>query len=238
MARVLITRAQPQAGETAQRVGALGFTPVVLPLMQTLPMENGLADLRSGALPAGALMIATSGRAIEVLEAAGLGPWMSGQRFAVVGSHAAARLQALGAVLALPPVRDVQALIEAVEALNMGAPMGAPMVYLAAADRKPTLERHFPAMRTLPVYRAKALAGFSAAHRADLSMQPPGFALVYSRRSALLLARAIAGAGIGDALEEMRWLCLSDDVAAAAPAGTRVQTAAAPTQEALLALLG
>ena len=177
------------------------------------------------------LLIATSVRAIDVLDDAGFGPWMAGQRWAVVGERAAARLRALGASLVVEPASDVSSLIASLPDRSE------PLTYLCAADRKETLEQYFPSMQAIPVYEAKALGGFSPDTIAVLKVDPPSHALLYSARGARLLAEAVAAAGLKQAFSRIHWLCLSEDVAACVPNGVPVHVADAPTQEALFALL-
>lgn len=228
MARVLITRAQPQADATASLVAARGFDPLVFPLTQTEVLSDGVRTVE--ALAKG-VIVATSARAVEVLEGAGLGSWVNKRRWAVVGARAADQLTKLGATLAVPAARDVAGLIEGLKSQH------GPLTYLAGADRKQALETYFPAMRVIPVYRAKALGGFSADAVRHFSAEPPVFALVYSYRGADLLSQAIDDADLQAAMKQMQWLCLSQDVAAAAPSQAAVNIADAPTQDALLQLL-
>lgn len=228
MARVLITRAQPRADATAALVKARGFDPFVFPLTQTEVLKDGVRAVEARAQ---GVMVATSARAIEVLEGAGLGRWVGEQRWAVVGTRAAAHLTKLGATLAMPASRDVAGLIEGLKGQH------APLTYLAGANRKHALEACFPAMRVIPVYRAKALGGFSADAVQRLSAEPPAFALVYSHRGAHLLRQAIDDAGLQTDMKQMQWLCLSQDVAAEAPSQAAVRIADVPTQDALLRLL-
>ncbi|MEQ8657173.1 MAG: uroporphyrinogen-III synthase [Hyphomicrobiales bacterium] len=236
MTRVLITRAQPQADATAKLVKARGFQPLVFPLTQTEALDDGVREVEAFGGNVDGIMVATSARAIEVLEGAGIGPWIGRQRWVVVGSRAAERLTKLGANLILPAARDVAGLIEGLKSRLE------PLTYLAGADRKQTLEATFPAMRVIPVYQAKALGGFSAEALRHFSVEPPAFALVYSYRGAHLLSQAIRDAAIEDAslqakMNAMQWLCLSQDVAVEAPPEAIVRIADAPTQETLLQLL-
>ena len=233
---MLITRAQPQADASAHAVRQLGWEPLVLPLTQTETISAGLQAVRALEHDRNRLMVATSARAIEALEAGGLGGWAAGQSWAVVGSRAGDALKSLGAQLAIEPAEDVESLIDA-----LGGEAG-PLTYLAGADRKLALEATFPAMQTIEIYKARALGGFSPQAIAALVAEPAAFTMVYSSRGALLLgqalqARDLTGRLLQETLSDMVWLCLSDDVAKAAPEGARIAVAKTPHQEALLALL-
>jgi uroporphyrinogen-III synthase len=231
MARVLITRAQPQADATAERVVALGFDPLVFPLTQTVALDDDVQALGALGGCVDGIIVATSARAVDVLTAAGLGVWAGKQRWAVVGNRAADQLMGLGATLVLPPAHDVAGLIDGLKGSHE------PLTYVAGLDRKPTLEVAFPAMRAIPVYEARALGGFSAEARRQLSVEPPSFALVYSGRGAQLLSQAIEDAALQADMKHMRWLCLSEDVAGQAPPYATVHLADTPTQDALLRTL-
>jgi uroporphyrinogen-III synthase len=235
MARVLITRAEPEASATADLVAAIGHDPLVLPLTQTEVLPEGLEDVQDLGESRAGLFVLTSARAIQVLADAGLSAWAAKQRWAVVGERAATLLADLGADLIAPPAVNVAALIDLL------SDRSEPMIYLAAFDRKPAPEARFARMQVIPVYRAKALGGFDPAAISSLRTTPPDDALVYSARGAALLTEAISKAGLSEPLRATRWLCLSPDVAAHCPEtvkGTdRVEVAEQPTQTALLALL-
>ncbi|MBO6675819.1 MAG: uroporphyrinogen-III synthase [Rhizobiales bacterium] len=235
MARVLITRAEPEASATAALMASMGHDPVVLPLTQTEALQEGLSDIQGLSGSDADLFIVTSVRAIQVLAAAGLSAWAVKQRWAVVGERAASLLGDFGADLIAPPTANVAKLIDLL------SDRGEPMIYLAAFDRKPVLEERFPRMRVIPIYRAKALGGFDPAAINILRTDPPSHALVYSARGAGLLAEAISKALLSEDLRAMRWLCLSPHVAAhcpeAARGADRVKVADEPTQAALLSLL-
>ena len=208
MARVLITRAHPQADQTAVQVRTRGHDPLIAPLTQVEPLAEGLA--RAGKLAdTGALMICTSARAVEVLARHGLSAWMARQRWAVVGAQAGDLLAGLGAHLAVAPQEDAARLVQ-VLARSTG-----PLVYLCAADRSSALELALAGLVAIPIYRAHAVAGFSADRVDDILHGSIQFGLVYSARSAQLLVRAIERAGLQGALTSTRWLCLSDAVARA-----------------------
>lgn len=232
MARVLITRAQPQARLTAQRVAALGHTPLVMPLVETEPQSAAIATLRDAPPPAEALMVATSARALDVLLDAGLESWIAQQRWAVVGDRAGAKLAALGAQLQAAPAPDAKSLAQQL------IPIAAPMLYLAAADRKPDLELAMPKLQTLEVYRSMPVGGFSHDQVAQLGADPIDAVLIYSARSASLLGQALEASDLLGAARSWTYVCLSDAVARAVEASalSHVPThiAASPDEDALL----
>lgn len=244
MVRVLVTRAQPQADATAARLAALGHAPLVAPLTRIDPLPEGLAVLEARvarASPERTVLIATSVRAVHIIEAAGLFPRLAAFDWAVVGGRAADRLARLGARLALAPAGDVAQLVPALERWlrdRSGAP---DLIYACAADRRPVLEGAFADMAAYAIYHAVALESFGCETVQAMQSDPPGFGLVYSVRSAQLLVRALHRAGMRELMACVRWLCLSREVAdsleAAAGQRLNVPCAARPDEEALLALL-
>ncbi|MEM6711962.1 MAG: uroporphyrinogen-III synthase [Pseudomonadota bacterium] len=242
MTRVLVTRAEPEAWATAKLLRARGYQPLIAPLTKIEPLEAGLARLAT--MQQAGLVLATSARALDALEAYGLNAWAAGQRWAVVGERAADRVRTLGGALAGPPTQSVSALIDVLRGL---AAVG-PMLYLAAEDRRPELEQTFVDMKVCVVYAARATGGFDDGAQKMLVETPPQAGLLYSRRSATLLAEAFALLA-GDVADQtiqtdqtIQWLCLSEDVAEAArTAGLAkaeaLHVAQAPTQEALFVCL-
>jgi uroporphyrinogen-III synthase len=206
-----------------------------MPLTHTVAVEAGLARLRNAQPSPNTLLLATSARAIDVLVEAGFGNWIKHHAWAVVGMRTWDRLRSLGADLAVPAAADVSQLITALDGRDK------PMLYLAAVDRKRDLEKALPHLKTVEVYTAQALDGFSDEQIAQLKANPPGAALVYSARSASLFANALENAPLFSDLAHTRWLCLSADVATTVSrffgSHARLEVAREPTEDALLNLL-
>ncbi|MEM1285520.1 MAG: uroporphyrinogen-III synthase [Pseudomonadota bacterium] len=244
MARVLVTRAQPEADATAARLVALGHEAIVAPLTRIEPLPDGLAALAKQLKNADSnrtLLLATSSRAIQVTESEEFFPALARFPWAVVGTRSAKKLSELGAELAVPPAPDVQHLIADLKKRQQARAEAPDQVYLCGADRRAALEAAFPDMTALEIYRAKDLDGFDPETLSGLQDQPAECALVYSARSAALIATAFTKAGLADLAQRIIWVCLSQEVAEALQGafGSQVPTRIAPQpdEDALFALL-
>ena len=113
-------------------------------------------------------------------------------------------------------------------------------LYLAGEDRAgdlaADLARHGVAVETVVIYRAVPLDQLPA----EIAQAQLDGVLHYSRRSAATLLRLAEAASALNAVLTLAHYCLSDDVARPLrDAGAeRIAVAAAPTESALLALLG
>jgi uroporphyrinogen-III synthase len=114
--RVLITRAPHQASELAERVSALGGTPVLIPTIEIGPPTSFAAlDRALGSIESFDLGCFTSANAVEALarraELLGIAPKL--RRVAAVGPATARALEAIGlSVDVLPPVFTAESLVE------------------------------------------------------------------------------------------------------------------------------
>src|SRR5689334_19981100 len=157
--RIWITRAQPGADATAERVRALGHEAVVAPLLTVRPLADAQVDL----VGVGALAF-TSANGVRAFAD------LSGERairvFAV-GAATAQAARAAGFKLVLSADGDVDALAEGI-ALRRGELRGAvlhPCAAEPAGDLVGALEKHaIPARRlvlyeTAPVKLAAEAAG-------------------------------------------------------------------------------
>lgn len=223
-APVWITRARPGAEATAARVAALGFTPIVDPLLEVAPLD-AVIDL------AGVAALAfTSANGVEAFAR------LSAERdlpvFAV--GHATARAAAEAGFEAVSSADgDVQDLARLIAAARPG-----PVLWAGARE---------PAGDLVTLLKAAGVAARGVALYATVERAPsaetlarldgPLTVLVHSPRAARRLA-AILGARPGPI---PRLLCLSDAVAtpllALGEPGS-VARAPRPDESALLALLG
>lgn len=224
--RVLVTRAEPDAGLTARKLEALGHLAIVAPLaeVERLPFTPPDDDVD--------LVIATSARALEglaELELPGTPP------FAVVGSRAAARITAAGFSLACPPATDASALAARLTSMFVEPRR---ILYLAGRPRKPQLEAVLAAaghaLMVRDVYAMHAVQTLPERVVAAWQAGQVDAVLHYSHESAARFWRS-AGHLPGRCLH----LCLSPDVAAALPGvdPAQIRIAERPDEAALIALL-
>jgi uroporphyrinogen-III synthase len=218
--RVWITRAQPGAEATAARVRALGFTPVIAPVLRVAPIAGAAVDLAGvDALAftsaAGVSAFAALSRARDI-------------RVFTVGDATAEAARAAG----FSDVRSAGRDAEALAALVAGAsPRPAlvlnPTAAEPAADLAMLLAARGVAARSAVVYET-AEAGLADAP-ADLHA-----VLIHSAKAGRAVARLTA-------VDVSSVLVFAISAAAAAPfAGAgfgAARIAAAPTEAALLSLL-
>jgi len=138
--RILVTRAPHQASELAERLSALGATPVLIPTIEIGPPESFAAlDGALGALPGFDLVAFTSANAVQAFKERAdlLGMMPAPKRVAVVGPATARAVEAIGLRAdVLPPVFTAESLAETLKAEAAGR-----RVLLVLAEHAPrTLE--------------------------------------------------------------------------------------------------
>lgn len=217
---VWITRAQPAAAATGARVAALGFTPLVEPLLQVRRLAPAL-DLADVA-------------ALAFTSANGVGAFadLRDERHLpvfAVGEATAEAARAAGFAEVRSAGGDVAALADLIAA----APPAGPVLHAAArrpaGDLAGALAARGVTARSAAVYETVATpaAGDPAA------AGEAGIVLLHSPRAARLLA-ALVGRRPRASL---RAACLSPSVAAALDGALPAAAAATPDERALLALL-
>ena len=213
--KIWITRAEPGASRTADRLRALGHKPLIAPVIEVHPLPVAI-DLGG----VGALAF-TSANGVRVF--AGLCPDRGLPVFAIGGATAeAARAAGFGPVVSADG--DIDALARAIIAAE-GRLAGAvlhPGAREPAGDLAGALNAAGMTARAITVYETRVLP----------VTVPPGAegVLIHSPKA----AAAIAGAAIG----QLTAYCIS--AAAAAPLAGAVQrtaVAAEPNEASLLALL-
>jgi uroporphyrinogen-III synthase len=235
-AGVLVTRPEPGAAETARRVAALGWEPVLAPALVLAPRPAERAPLP----PAQALLLPSRAAARAVPSAVRAMPVLA------VGEATAAEARSHGFVNVAAAEGDAAALASLAASrldpaagpllLAVGAGYGAE---LAAALRG----RGFRVLRRV-VYSAEPAASLPEPARAALASEAVVAALFFSPRSAGCAISLLRAAGLAGTLARAEALAISPRVAAvltaAAPEprwrGLRV--AARPDQDSLLRLLG
>lgn len=225
---VLVTRAEEDGRRTAAALEAMGFAPLLAPLLET---RSTGAPPPSG--PFDAVLI-TSAKAAPFLAEAPV------DRAAIpvfaVGARTAAAAREAGA-------REVRiAEGDAVSLARLVAdtlPPGARLLHLAGVDRKQepaaSLRRGGYDVVAWGVYEA-APRPLSQAARAAIASDGVAAVLHYSRRSAELFVAALAEAGLADRLPQLLHASISPDAAdpVRMAGATRVFIAPRPEESALL----
>ncbi|MFT8245390.1 uroporphyrinogen-III synthase [Roseomonas sp. BN140053] len=225
----LITRPEPGATETAARVAALGWHPVLAPALVLQP--------RPGALPRAQAVLLTSRAAARALAGQ-----LDGRTVLAVGEATAAAAREGGAAWVLAAGGDAAALCELAAAQL--DPAAGPLLLAVgegyATDLAAALRgRGFRVIRRV-AYAAHPAPSLPDGARAALSTGGLRAALFTSPRSAAHAVRLLRDGGGQDAATAIDALALSGRVASvlAGLPWRSVRIAARPDQDALLALLG
>ncbi len=230
--RILVTRPQPGASRTAERLKAMGFEPVVLPLSRTVSLAVSLGDETFDAVTVTSanLFCHVSDDILAKLRHLPL--------FAVGIATAKAAREA-GFATVIEGGGDA---IRLAETIRQALPGGARVLYLAGKVRQPVFEeRMVVAGLTMRVHDAYDIEGItpSAAELRSLSAGAPFVAaLLYSGVAAQKFVETFA-AFAPIYLKEARFLCISRRVAGLLPPDWQARALVAdhPDEEGLFRLL-
>lgn len=220
--RVWITRAQPGAARTAARLTALGFEPVVAPLLTIRPLPDALSAAPD--LTTVTALAFTSPNGVAAFAA--LTSRLRDRPVFAVGDATAEAARDVGFADARSAAGDIHALARLIDASPIKGLILAPGAREPAGDLPALLPDHD--VRRLPVY---------AAEETD-AVVPPHFdaVLLHSPRA----ARALAAILTPDAAANRVAICIS--AAAAAPLTAlglaEIRTADAPDEASMLTALG
>ncbi len=224
--RVWITRAQPGAARTAARLAALGYEPVVAPLLAIRPLPDALAQ--APAFATVAALAFTSPNGVEAFAA--LTPELRDRPVFAVGDATAEAAREVGFTDARSAAGDIHALAALIADSPIHGLILVPGAREPAGDLPALLPDH--AVRRLPVYAAEET---DAAAPADFDA-----VLLHSPRAARALAAALATVLTPDAAANRLAVCIS--TAAAAPltafSFAEIRTADAPDENSVLTALG
>ena len=230
--RVLVTRPEPAASQTAERLSGMGHAALVDPMLRIAPTGAALPDGRFDAVAF------TSVNGVKALAAhPGAGRFAALPAFCVGPRTAQAARQA-GFAQVTDCAGDAAALAgRLAAALGAGARVLHPAGEDRAADLGALVAGPGLAVELAIVYAALPADALAEATRAALAEGTIGAALHFSPRTVKTLLACAAAAGLDDRLRQVRHLCLSAQVAAPLGTGGGVEIAAAPNEDALLALL-
>lgn len=231
--RLLVTRPEPDASATAERLRALGHHPIVAPLL-TVTFIPPPPDLQKPSA-----IIVTSGNGVRALSL-----WPDGAHWdgvPVYGLGSATGITVGGRPITVAVTvgtgRDLA------EHIAGDIPVGrGQLLYIAGRDRAGELESLLAAVRydvrVVEAYRADPVQEFPRAAKVALSAGDIDGVLLYSRRSAETYLRLAEEAGISAALRRPAYYVISDRVAdLLGPSYPRVHVAGIPNEDNLLALI-
>ena len=233
MVRMLVTRPDPDASETAARLAALDIETTVCPLLRFATLPASLPDPRGFAA-----LALTSGNALRALEEGGnLAPCLD-LRVYTVGDRTAERARAAG-------FRHVEsaggAFGDLVELLAHNKPPG-PVLYPAGRDQSGDLAKslapHGVMVIVAQVYAMDRIAALPAAVLAGLSGGSIEAALFYSRRTAEAFVALAAPQLDSGTKRRLGMLCIAEQVAEPLLDAhfVRVGLADHPSEEAMMGL--
>jgi uroporphyrinogen-III synthase len=223
--RVLVLRAREDADRTASRLRAMGFAPLLSPVLEIVGT--------GAAIPRGPFdaVLATSAKGLEFCTEPGELPTLP---LHAVGARTAYIARELGwrPDLFAGDARGLLPLIRA----RCARP--ARFLYLAGRDRQSDLETGLRAaghdVTIVETYEARAATALAPAAQEALAKGEIAAALHYSKRSAEIFVKLARDAGLTKALGEIDHLALSRDAASPLP---RARVAERPDEEHLLRLL-
>ncbi len=230
--RVLVTRPEPDAVDTARRLNALGLDPVVFPLMRMevtkarLPEPDGLSGL---------IVTSTNGlRALEMRQA--LARYLSLPLYAV-GEKTAIAARSAGFADVITANGDAGALVELVAGKARTGTYFYPSAEATARDLPKALAASGHLVIAAEIYRMVAETRLPAEIDDALAEGDIAAALIYSRRTAELFAELTELVLSPEARRALTLICLSENVAGplVSHGFVRVVLADFPSEEAMMA---
>jgi uroporphyrinogen-III synthase len=205
--KMLVTRPEPDASETAGRLAALEIEPVLAPLLEFAPLAASLPPADGFAA-----MAVTSANALRALDGMGAIARFRGLPAYAVGERTAEAARRLGFVNVVNAGGNFAALVDRLAHAGLGGPVFYPAPRDASADLARSLAGFGVLVITAEVYAMNLVAGLDPVVTAGIESGAIAAALFYSRRTAahfVTLARDIGAR----ARRELGVLCLSEAVA-------------------------
>lgn len=231
--RVLVTRPEPGASQTAKRLEAAGFSPLVLPLAETRALPVGSVPETFDAVAV------TSANAIRHAPRALLDR-LSGSRCYAVGQKTAAIASQAGFAEITTGPGGANALADAIVSAEKP---GAAILYLCGRVRLPAFEERLHAaavaVRPIETYDTVGIVYAPSDVRRLLGEEPMNAVLLYSAKAAESFADLSDRPELGSLFQGVGLFCLSPRVASALGGhdGTQIHVPAEPNEAALLLLL-
>jgi uroporphyrinogen-III synthase len=230
---MLVTRPEPDASETAGRLGALGIAGVCCPLLVHETLDTSLPD------PQGFAAIAvTSANALRALSERGaIEPYLH-LPFYAVGGKTAAAATALGFRDVTPAEGTFGALTELLAHSGISGPIFYPSARDVSGDLVRSLAPYGHTVVNAQVYAMNPVAELPETIADDLKRGAYDAVLLYSRRTAETFVRLAASYVDEAQRKQLGMLCMSEAVAAPVFDAhfVRVGLAEEPSEDAMMAL--
>jgi uroporphyrinogen-III synthase len=231
--RMLVTRPEPDATDTAGRLAALDIETAICPLLSFSPLTTSLPEAKGFAA-----MALTSANALRALDGRGaLTNYLSLKTY-TVGERTTAHARDYG----FTDVTTAGASLADLAEFLAHAGLTGPVFYPAGRDQSGDLAKSLAPFGvmviTAQVYAMNPVTTLPMVVRDDLVSGEIGAALFYSRRTAETFVR-LAGEGLGRAARtKLGILCLSENVAQPLVDAhfVRVSLADYPSEEAMMGL--
>jgi uroporphyrinogen-III synthase len=231
--RMLVTRPEPEARDTAARLAALDIEATVCPLLEFETLPTSLPDAKGFAAIA-----LTSGSALRALEERGALAGFRGLRAYTVGDRTADRAREAGFADVTSAGGSLADLAELLAHAGVSGPIFYPVGRDQSGDLAKSLAPYGVMVITAQVYAMNPAETLPIGIKQDLVEGQIGAALFYSRRTAETFVR-LAGDGIGRSVRtRLGVLCLSETVAEPLVDAhfVRVGLADYPSEEAMMGL--
>ena len=241
--RVLVTRPEPGATKTAERLRANGFEPVLMPLTRIADLAPDKADLSAAC--AGAYAV-TSANAIRAWRSVGIDPdcldlpiYAVGARTGVAATEAGFRDVRIGAGNGTDLARKI---LDDIASGALARRLQAPLLYVAGRQRhgdfETELERENVAVRVVETYEIMQISYSTDFVIGLFKHDPPDVILLYSAVAAERFFEIANTMFDLKLLNTSRFFCISRNVADAVPVefAERTIVAAAPDEDRLMAL--
>ncbi|SNY90568.1 uroporphyrinogen-III synthase [Cohaesibacter sp. ES.047] len=229
--RILVTRPEADQAQTVSALGTIGLEAVSAPVMDIESLPFVLPDEPWQAV------IVTSRNALRMLSAEEINE-IKACRLCCVGAKTADLARSLGFLRIDQPAPHVADLGERLKSsLEVG---GGPVLYPAGHYRSGSLAEDLEELDLrvclIEIYRMVARSGLPDKAIAAIKAGDLAGILVYSTRSAEILARLLEADGLRDKLGRVPFFCLSESVAARLQgSGFVTHVSEMPNEAALLA---
>jgi len=234
MIRMLVTRPEPDAAETAARLAGLDIASVIHPLLTFRTLPTGLPD------PTGfAGMALTSANALRALAERGALERYCGLKVFAVGDRTAEAARRAGFSSVISAGGDFADLAELLAHSRLSGPIFYPAARHQSGDLAKSLAPYGVMVVTARVYEMVEVPELPDDILAALAAHDIQAALFYSRRTAIAFVERAASFHLPKAVKtRLGMLCLSEAVAEPLIAAhfVRVRIADAPTEDAMMGL--
>jgi uroporphyrinogen-III synthase len=228
---VLVTRPEPGASATARRLQAMGFAPVLAPLLTIAPLAAGLPS----AAGVRAILVASQHAVPRLPDSHRSLPLFA------VGDATAETARRHGFAAVHSAEGDAEALARLVT--RSLVPQGLPLLLAAGLGQGHHLARLLTengfAVERHEVYAARPASGLPEPARRLIGARARGQVLLFSRETALCLGRLIQGTELMTGFATLDLAAMSRPVAEAVGdlPWRSIRVAMTPTEQAVLALL-